>query len=129
MGYGAPQQGYGQPGYGQPGYGQPPPQQQRPTSGYQRRQSSGGFVAGSTMGPAGTVDFAALARGAGGGQWSDPDFRPDDSALWIDPQQPGGGAIGGILQQQVWRAADARIPGRALRVTQPRSAAPVLHAC
>ena len=86
MGYGE-QQGYGQP---QQGYGQ-----------YQKRQGAGGFVVGSTMGPAGTVDFASLARSAGGGQWSDPDFKPDDSSLWIDPTQPGGGAIGGILQMQV----------------------------
>lgn len=68
---------------------------------YQRRQSGPGFVPGSTMGPAGSVDFAGLAGGAGSGQWSDPDFRPDDSALWIDPKQPGGGAIGGILQLPV----------------------------
>ena len=105
MGYGAPQQQ----GYGQPGYGQPQ-QQQRPTSGYQRRQSGSGFVAGATMGPTGTVDFASLARSAGGGQWSDPDFKPDDSSLWIDPQQPGGGAIGGILSMQVRSAAAARSP-------------------
>jgi hypothetical protein len=68
---------------------------------YQKRQAGPGFVTGSTMGPAGTVDFAGLARGAGSGQWSDPDFRPDDSALWINPKQPGGGAIGGILQLPV----------------------------
>jgi hypothetical protein len=110
-GYGGPPQGYGGPpqGYGggpQPQTYQqpaPPPQQQapRPTSGYQRRQGGSGFVAGSTMGPAGTVDFAGLVRGAGGGLWSDPDFRPDDSAIWIDPRRPGGGAIGGILQLKV----------------------------
>ena len=63
---------------------------------------SGARTGGSaTLGPAGTVDFAALARGAGGREWSDPDFRPDDSALWIDPNQPGGGAIGAILDMRV----------------------------
>lgn len=71
-----------------------------------RRQSGGGFKSGATMGPSGTVDFASLAREAGNGQWSDPDFRPDDSSLWIDPRQPGGGAIGGILQMKIgWKRA------------------------
>ena len=110
-GQGGPPQGYG--GYGGPPQGAyggppqtyqqpPPPQQQpRPTSGYQRRQSSGGYKAGSTMGPAGTVDFGGLVRSQGDGQWSDPDFKPDDSSIWIDPRQPGGGAIGGILQLKV----------------------------
>ena len=56
------------------------------------------------MGPAGTVDFASLAREAADSQWSDPDFRPDDSSLWIDPRRPGGGAIGGILQMEIsWK--------------------------
>jgi len=106
MGYGQ-QQGYGQP---QQGYGQP----QTSSSGYQKRQGAGGFVSGSTMGPAGSVDFASLARSAGGAQWSDPDFKPDDSSIWIDPAQPGGGAIGGILQMQVRcgpvRARAIRLP-------------------
>lgn len=107
-GYGGPPQGYGGPpqqqqmapqGYGghpqqQQGYGgqsqqqMPPQNQQRPGSSYQRRAGGGGFVAGSTMGPAGTVDFASLANSSGG-MWSDPDFRPDNSSLWIDERQPG----------------------------------------
>ena len=66
-----------------------------------RRQSSTGFKKGSTMGPVGTVDFASLASSAGSGEWRDPDFTPDDSSLWIDPRQAGGGAIGGILQMQI----------------------------
>ena len=108
-GYRGPPQGYGgQPQMAPQGYGGPPSQQQqqqRPGSSYQKRASAGGFVAGSTMGPAGTVDFASLARG-GGGMWSDPDFRPNDSALWIDPRQPGGGAIGGILSVTIsWKRA------------------------
>ena len=100
QGYGGPPQGYGgppQPAPAPAGYGQQP----RPGSAYQRRQGVGGFVAGSTLGPAGSVDFASLARGAGGGLWSDPDFKPGDKALWIDPRQPGGGAIGGIMGMNV----------------------------
>jgi hypothetical protein len=107
MGYGQ-QQGYGQ---APQGYDQPQPS----STGYQKRQGAGGFVSGSTMGPAGSVDFASLARSAGGGQWSDPDFKPDDSSLWIDPKQPGGGAIGGILQMQV-----RCLPARARAIRLPR---------
>jgi len=105
-GYGEPAQGYGEAppqDYGRAPpqtYQQRSPQQQapRPTSGYQRRQSGSGVVAGSTMGPAGTVDFAGLVRSAGAELWSDPDFKPDDSAIWIDPLRPGGGFLGEQIQ-------------------------------
>jgi len=104
-------QGYGvhpqqQQGYGGQSQQQMPPQnQQRPGSSYQRKAGGGGFVAGSTMGPAGTVDFASLANSSGG-MWSDPDFRPDNSSLWIDERQPGGGCIDVILSMNIqWKRA------------------------
>ena len=59
------------------------------------------FVKGATLGLSGTVDFAGLVKGAGGKEWNDPDFRPDDKSFWIDPSRPGGGAIGDILNMKV----------------------------
>ena len=73
-------------------------------------------VEGCTCGYAGTVDWYALAKGCGPkNEWTDPDFGHDETALWIDPAQPGGGAIGAILDMDV-RAKVTVFPIRVLRV-------------
>jgi hypothetical protein len=73
-------------------------------------------VEGCTCGYAGTVDWYALATGCNpNNEWTDPDFGHDETALWIDPDQPGGGAIGAILDMDV-RAKVTVFPIRVLRV-------------
>ena len=73
-------------------------------------------VTGCTCGEAGKVDWHALAEGCDEtNEWSDPEFGHDDTALWIDPDQPGGGAIGAILDMDV-RAKVIVLPIRVLRV-------------
>ncbi len=73
-------------------------------------------VEGCTCGYAGTVDWYALATGCNpNNEWTDPEFGHDETALWIDPDQPGGGAIGAILDMDV-RAKVIVFPIRVLRV-------------
>ena len=83
---------------------------------YRRKTNMLDPVEGRTCGEAGTVDWNALVEGCSKkNEWTDPDFGHDETALWIDPDQPGGNAIGKILDMDV-RAKVIVFPIHVLRV-------------